>query len=88
MAKKVSLKNIEVGATVGETEFTTHNGVKEAPSGITSPNAKAQGGKEFFPLVDKHALEAQDANDGTEDGKQDSFSMPPFANGTDKRHRG
>lgn len=52
----------------------------------------AETGDEIHPVTPESKLPApfvvKDANDGSHDGKQPSFSMPKFANGPDVRHRG
>jgi hypothetical protein len=91
MAKKVSLTaGPSPDRVVSPTEPVTHGGVRTTAEGAHHGNAKvgATDVDSVFPVVDGHALEAQDANDGTHDGKQPLFSMPAFANGPDVRHRG
>ena len=92
MAKKVSLHtNDHVGDIIPDEGRISHKGVNYTAGSARNPNIASKFISEHdavYPLVDVHCLEAQDANDGSENGKQDSFSMPSFANGRDLRHRG
>lgn len=84
MAKKVSLPGSQpAGTIVSDTGRVSRDGVNETPGSFRNTNVQvtAANDSSLVPLVDATALVAQDANDGSEDGNQPSFSMPPFANG-------
>jgi len=90
MAKKVEFKSTATPHPV-DNEFVVNVGnVRETPQGARHGNSQTTATQQdpVFPIVDTHILEPVDANDGSEDGEQDSFSTPPFANGRDTRHRG
>ena len=82
MAKKV-------GMIIPDSGAISTDGVRETAGSAFQSNVRSVIGAEIIaPLVDANALHAQDANDGTEDGDQPSFSMPSFGNGPDVRKRG
>jgi hypothetical protein len=89
MAKKVSLPGSDsVAKIVADASALEHGGVRTTPESARNPNILSRRAAEdpaIFPEVDATCLNAQDANDNTQDGKQDSFSMPAFANGRDMR---
>lgn len=64
-------------------------GVRYTADSGRNPNAAASAGEvePIHPLVKVDVFDTADANDGSENGKQDSFTMPPFANGKDLRHK-
>ena len=92
MAKKVSLRTSDaVGDIISNEGRISDNGVNVTAGSARNPNILSRRAAEdpaIFPLVDPTCLDAQDGNDGKQDGDQDSFSMPSFANGRDMRHRG
>lgn len=91
MAKKISLAGTikgnpqpiadEAVVKIGDVNYTGE-GARHGNSISTAVEID-----EVFPVVDAHTIEPSDANDGTENGEQDSFKMPPFANGPDTRKR-
>lgn len=70
----------------GVVEFS---GVRTTAGSARNPNIAGSAGENdaIHPLVRPDVFDTADANDGSEDGKQDSFTMPPFANGVDSRKR-
>lgn len=91
MAKKVRVNpRVRAGTIISDEGVVEIGGVRYTPESPRNPNIAvvAAENEAVHPLVDAHVLEAQDGNDGKHDGSQDSFKMPPFANGRDMRHRG
>jgi hypothetical protein len=91
MAKKISLSGTikPNPSPVADDAVNEVGGVRYTPDGGKHPNVPTTSAEmdEVFPLVKADVFDTADANDGTENGEQDSFKMPPFANGVDSRKR-
>lgn len=86
MAKKVglpvSVPNPPVALPEGKP--AEYDGVRWTGGSGLAPDVSLA--EELYPATGRLGLKTQDANDGTENGDQPSFEMPPFANGQDVRN--